>query len=109
MLDSAANGLSLHIEQRNQESLPKEFLLEQNYPNPFNPSTIIRYELPKSEHVVLKVYDITGREIATLVNTTQGAGYKEISWNASDLATGIYFYRITAGTFTNVKKMMLVK
>ena len=92
---------------------PKEFKLEQNFPNPFNPTTKIQYQLPFNSKVTLKVYDILGAEVATLLNEVQDAGYKEISFNGSDYASGIYIYRITAqnrgNTFTSVKKMLMLK
>jgi hypothetical protein len=87
----------------------KSFVLEQNYPNPFNPSTKINYTIPNAEHVILKVYDILGNEIVTLVNKNQVAGNYNISFDASNLTSGIYFYQITAGDFTKVHKMMLLK
>jgi hypothetical protein len=89
--------------------VPSEFALLQNYPNPFNASTTIRYRLPANVQVVLKVYDVTGREVSELVNTKQGPGEFTVSWNASDLPSGIYYCRITAGNFTAVKKMILMK
>ncbi len=90
-------------------SLPTKFALAQNYPNPFNPTTAIAYELPRTAKVVLKVYDVLGREVATLVNQEQAAGRYVQSFNASNLASGIYFYRLQAGNFVETKKMMLVK
>ncbi|MFA5834674.1 MAG: T9SS type A sorting domain-containing protein [Bacteroidota bacterium] len=89
--------------------LPEKYSLSQNFPNPFNPSTIIRYSLPSSANVKLTVYDLLGREIATLVNEEQSAGLKEVEWNASAFSSGIYFYKITAGSFVDVKKMLIVK
>jgi hypothetical protein len=90
--------------------VPKTFSLNQNYPNPFNPTTKIRFAVPKTANVTLQVYDITGKVVATLINNvTVTAGNKEIDYNASNLASGIYFYRINAGTFTDTKKMILVK
>ena len=90
--------------------VPKTFSLSQNYPNPFNPTTKIRFAVPKTANVTLQVYDITGKVVATLINNvTVTAGNKEIDYNASNLASGIYFYRINAGTFTDTKKMILVK
>jgi hypothetical protein len=88
---------------------PKTFLLEQNYPNPFNPSTTIRYQLPVASEVKLEVYDVLGKKIATLVNERQSAGSYQVVWNASGLSSGTYFYRLQAGTFTQTKKMILVK
>ena len=90
-------------------NLPTAFQLDQNYPNPFNPTTTIRYQLPKVSRVVLKVYDVIGREVATLVNEKQNPGYHEATFNASKLSSGVYFYRITAGTFNASKKLVLVK
>ncbi len=89
--------------------LPSRFLLEQNYPNPFNPVTTISYSLAKSEHVKLVVYDILGRQVATLVDEKQNAGAYNVPYDANTLAGGVYFYRIEVGTFTQVKKMMLLK
>jgi hypothetical protein len=90
-------------------SIPTEFSLSQNYPNPFNPATTIRYALPSSANVKLSVFDLLGREIATLVNEEQSAGWKEVEWNASSLSSGIYFYKLEAGGFAEVKKLMLLK
>ena len=88
---------------------PEGFALHQNYPNPFNPSTVINYQLPVSSLVVLKVYDLLGREVAELVNTHQAFGNHTITFNASDLSSGMYFYILRAGEFTQTKKMLLVK
>ncbi len=88
---------------------PEQFELGQNYPNPFNPSTKITYALPISGAVTLKVYDVVGREVASLVNGYQAAGSYNVQFNASHLSTGIYFYSLKAGNFSQVKKMMLVK
>jgi hypothetical protein len=93
----------------NQNIQPKMFELKQNYPNPFNPVTKITYMLPKNSMVTLKVYDITGREISSLVNQKQSAGNYETSFNAGNLSSGVYFYKLTAGEFTSIKKMMLIK
>lgn len=89
--------------------LPVDFALQQNYPNPFNPATVIKYALPTEEHVKLLIYNMVGQEISILVNEVQSAGYKSASFKANNLPSGIYTYRLTAGTFTDVKKMMLVK
>ncbi len=88
---------------------PTSFELAQNYPNPFNPATTINYQLPTSAMVTLKVYDVVGREVATLVNARQDAGRYNVVFNASTLASGVYFYRLQAGSFVETKKMMLVK
>ncbi len=89
--------------------LPTEFVLHQNYPNPFNPSTVIDYDLPEAAYVHLTVYDMLGREVATIVNGTQDAGYKSVEFSAANLPSGIYTYRLTAGTYVEVKKMLLLK
>ena len=88
---------------------PIVFNLEQNYPNPFNPTTTIKYSIPKQSYVMLKMFDILGREVATLVNEEKPAGTYEVSWEAKDLASGVYFYKIITGIYTAVKKMVLIK
>ncbi|MCC7159414.1 MAG: T9SS type A sorting domain-containing protein [Ignavibacteria bacterium] len=93
----------------NNQNLLKEYRLTQNYPNPFNPSTKIEYNIIKSGLVTLKVYDVLGREVRTLVNEVQSSGVKEIEFNAAALPSGIYFYTLSAGDFTNTKKMILIK
>ena len=93
--------------------IPDDFKLEQNYPNPFNPTTIIKYQLPYKAKIELKIYNILGQEIATLINQEQNAGYHTIQFNANEirggLASGVYFYRIVAGKFVQTKKMLLIK
>jgi hypothetical protein len=89
--------------------LPAEFALRQNYPNPFNPSTRIEYALPVSAFVTIRVYDVLGQEVALLVNETQAAGYRSVEFDANTLPSGVYAYTITAGNFTSVRKMLLVK
>jgi hypothetical protein len=90
-------------------SVPTNFSLKQNYPNPFNPSTVISFSLPKAENVTLKIYNILGSEITTLLNEELNAGNYSIDFNASNLASGTYFYKINAGNFTEVRKMNLIK
>lgn len=94
-----------------QESgrLPSVFALKQNYPNPFNPSTTIGYDIPKNTFVTLSIYDILGREIAKLVSQNQNAGHYNVTFNAGSLPSGIYFYRLRAGDFSSVKKLILMK
>jgi len=96
------------VEQKWSE-IPQKYLLEQNYPNPFNPSTKIKYSIPNNEFVTLKIYNILGSEVTTLVNQKQASGNYEVSFDASDLTSGIYFYQISSGKFNQVRKMMLVK
>jgi len=93
----------------NNGTVPESFSLSQNYPNPFNPSTTIKFSLPKSGSVALKIYNSLGKEVETLVNEDMGAGNYEVTYDASRLNSGIYFYRISANGFTDTKKMMLVK
>ena len=88
---------------------PTDYGLEQNYPNPFNPETTIRYNLPENSHVMLKVFDMTGREVATLVDSEQGVGSHSVQWNAYNIPSGVYFYQLTAGSFKQIKRMLLLK
>jgi M6 family metalloprotease-like protein len=89
------------------EPVPAEYVLSQNYPNPFNPSTTIRYEIARGGYVLLRVYDLLGREVATLVNERKPAGTYAVQFNASGLASGIYFCRLAAGTFIETRKLLL--
>jgi len=89
--------------------MPTAFALNQNYPNPFNPATTIKYALPKDVKVVIKVYDILGREVKTLVNEFKKAGYYYIIFDGSNYASGVYFYQIKAGEFVQSKKMVILK
>jgi hypothetical protein len=90
-------------------ALVKEYALAQNFPNPFNPNTTIRYQIPQDGIITLKIYDILGSEVATLVNEEKIAGKYEVNFNASLLASGVYIYKIQAGSFINSKKMILIK
>jgi hypothetical protein len=91
------------------ETLPSRAILEQNYPNPFNPSTTINFELPKTSHVTLTVFDVLGRQVSVLVNERKEAGVHEVNFDASGLASGVYFYRLQAGDFVQSKKFLLLK
>lgn len=91
------------------DRLPNGFTLEQNYPNPFNPSTVINYSIPKASNVQLTVFNVLGQRVATLVNQRMSAGRHSIQFNASRLASGVYFYRLKAGDFVTQKQMMLIK
>ena len=94
---------------------PATFALDQNFPNPFNPTTTIQYQLPTDSRVTLKVYDLLGREVTTLLNEDRPAGYHDARWDASNTASGVYFYRIDARPLNNsqnfqqVKKLMVMK
>ncbi|MEK7671713.1 MAG: T9SS type A sorting domain-containing protein, partial [Bacteroidota bacterium] len=89
--------------------LPRAFTLAQNYPNPFNPATVIQYSLPGDTRVSLRVFDILGREVATLVDEEQKAGKNSVVFDALHLSSGIYYYRLNAGRFSDVKKMLLLR
>lgn len=90
-------------------NLPENYSLLQNYPNPFNPSTNIQYEVSNKQFVTLKVYDVLGKKVATLVNEEKPAGSYQVNWNASNLSSGIYFYKLQAGSFVETKKMILLQ
>jgi len=89
--------------------LPTKYTLLQNYPNPFNPSTTIEYTLQHSGEVSLIIYNLLGEEVTRLVSGEPGAGYHKVDWNASNLSSGMYFYRLQAGDFVQTKKMVLLK
>ncbi|HTR82431.1 MAG TPA: T9SS type A sorting domain-containing protein [Bacteroidota bacterium] len=101
-------GTLLNV-QNGTDLLPKEFTLNQNYPNPFNPSTRIDYSLPKAQFVTLKVYNVLGQEVATLVNGRQEAGYYQTEFRANGLVSGVYFYLLRTEEFSSVHKMLLLK
>ena len=105
------SGTVLSVED---EIIPEAFALHQNYPNPFNPITSLRYDLPEDGLVNITVYDMMGRVVKTLVNSSQTAGYKSIKWNATNdrnepVSAGLYMYTIQAGEFRQTKKMVLLK
>ncbi len=92
-----------------ESTLPEVYKLSQNYPNPFNPTTVISYSIPEKADVTLKVFNLLGQQVATLVNGVQNVGTHEVNFNASNMASGVYFYTIKAGQFTSTRKMMLIK
>jgi len=102
-------GANLKKETDEIALLPKEYGISQNYPNPFNPATTINYQLPEKNHVSLKIYDILGNLVKTLVDDEQAPGYYNVTWNAGGLASGVYFYRIMSGSFVSTKKLILLK
>jgi hypothetical protein len=121
-MNTSANGLRVNLDDifvgnlsavgigtQNEPGIPTAFELKQNYRNPFNPETIISYQLPVSSNVTLSVYDITGREVEVLVNEFRTAGTHEITFDASNLPSGIYIYKMISGDFTATRKMSLLK
>jgi hypothetical protein len=93
----------------NFSNIPISFVLYQNYPNPFNPSTKIKFELPKPEIVKIEIYNIIGQKIEILLNKPMPAGHHEVEFNCINLSSGVYLYRIEAGAWQDVKKMVLIK
>jgi len=83
--------------------------LSQNHPNPFNATTLINYQLASASYVKLEVYNLIGRKVATLADEAQEVGYKSVNWDASEVSSGLYFYKLTAGDYTETRRMMLVK
>jgi hypothetical protein len=107
--DLGADELDGIVGVEDEETIPTEFALEQNYPNPFNPSTTFRYSIQTQSKVVIKVFDILGNEIATLMDEEKSVGTYELTWNAANLPSGVYFYQLKAGSFVETKKMLLLK
>lgn len=108
IINGKTYGTIVSIEDH-KNKLIKSFYLSQNYPNPFNPITRIKYDLPDKSDVEIKVYDILGEQVRTLVNEQQEAGRYEVKFDASNLASGVYLYRINAGSYIDTKKMVLMK
>ena len=119
MTTAAANGTGTldvitGVEDEELAGIPEEFALHQNYPNPFNPETTIQYQLPEPANVLVKIYNLQGQLVRTLVNENKEAGFHEIVWDARDetdqsMPSGVYFYRIQAGDFVEVKKLTLLR
>jgi hypothetical protein len=103
-------GLTTAVaEEKRNKSAPSEFFLAQNFPNPFNPSTMIHFSLPQREHVTLKVFDVNGREVATLVEGEMAAGEHTVTFEPREISTGFYFYKLAAGKFSQTRKAVLLK
>ena len=102
-------GVILDVYEKDEKIMPKEFALYQNYPNPFNPSTFIIFDLPREAKVKLGVYDVMGRLVKVLIDEQMQAGRYRVEFRGDGLASGVYFYRLEAGGFVSVKKMVLVK
>jgi PKD repeat protein len=109
IVENMMNSVIVELETEKNPAGVKDYYLEQNYPNPFNPSTVIRYSIPKPEFVSLKVYDVLGNEIKTLVSEYQNQNNYTITFNAGNLSTGIYFYKLQAGNYIEARKMLLIK
>ena len=107
--DSNEGGTVITGIENNYDVVVSDYTLEQNYPNPFNPSTTIRFTIPESGLVTLKVYNLLGEEAAELINSEMTAGAYNYNFNASSLTSGIYFYSLQAGNFSVTKKMILLK
>ena len=109
-LDSVMNKSgATWVANYHNKNIPQKYILYQNYPNPFNPSTKIQYAVSSRQLVTLKIYDLLGRELATLVNEEKSAGSYEVRWNAANLPSGVYFYQLKAGSYTATKKLLLLK
>ena len=106
-IENASTVIALRV--HTGVSRPLEYLLEQNYPNPFNPTTQIRFTLAAPAFVTLKIYDVLGEEITTVMNEHKPDGAYSVEWNGSGVPSGVYYYRLSAGNFTSVKKMLLMK
>jgi len=103
------NSVTTLVEENIDAKIPEEFVLFQNYPNPFNPITTIRFIIPQSQFVSLKIFDMLGREIKTIVNGNKTPGTYEVNFDGSSLTSGVYFYRLQAGSFMETKKLVLIK
>jgi hypothetical protein len=102
------NNTPVSVAADRRVEFPQRFALKQNYPNPFNPSTTIKFELLKASQVSLAVYDILGREVSVLMNERRDAGVHEVKFDGSNLAGGVYFYRLSAGTYVQTRKLILL-
>jgi subtilisin family serine protease len=104
-----SNEASIVVVSSETENIPKEYALEQNYPNPFNPSTTIQFSLPKESYISLKVYNINGQEVTTLLSKHMNPGIYKVEWNGYKYSSGVYYYRIIAGNFIDTKKFVFIK
>ncbi|MGB5530727.1 MAG: T9SS type A sorting domain-containing protein, partial [Ignavibacteriaceae bacterium] len=103
------NGGATFVGEEVNDEIPTKFLLSNNYPNPFNPSTKIKYSIPQSSNVIIKVFDILGNEIETLANEEKQTGTYDLTWYSKNLPSGVYFYQLRAGEFVQTRKMLLLK
>jgi hypothetical protein len=109
LLKDAIASFSNPTAVKNNTELPAKFELSQNYPNPFNPTTTIQFTIAEAGNVKIDIYNVTGKLIQTLINSYYARGTFNVNWNAMNCASGVYFYRIETGTFSQVKKMVLLK
>jgi hypothetical protein len=104
------NSILVGVDNSNNKIIvPTEYILEQNYPNPFNPTTTIKYSIPHASKIKIQIYDILGREVATVINEMKSAGTYTATFNAANMSSGVYFYRLQAGSFTETKKLLLLR
>lgn len=108
MVDTVVVGNPTGVDDQ-PSSIPEKFEVSQNYPNPFNARTAIEYSLPQDTHVRIVIYNLLGQNIETLVDQNKTAGIHQVVWNAAEVPTGVYFYRLEAGDFTQTRKMLLAK
>ncbi len=113
-LETLQGGLPKSVLSRHDETVPERFALLQNHPNPFNPETEIRFQLPEASHVVVRIFNTLGQEIRTLTDAQYVAGYHSVRWDGKDnhgnpVSSGVYLYQLRAGTFSQVKKMSLLR
>ncbi len=108
-LEIVTRGEITNIDKEKQLFSPQKYALFQNYPNPFNPVTTIRYDLPAEREVTLSIYDISGKLVETLVSDFQPAGAHSVQWNSKAVSSGLYFYKLEAGDFLEVKHMILLR
>jgi hypothetical protein len=104
-----SSPLDITVFYQPEKERPGQFVLSQNYPNPFNPTTKIHYELAMSAHVSLKIFDLLGRDVSTLVDEEKPSGSYNFDFNAANLSSGLYFYRLSAGDFVQIRKMAVIK
>jgi hypothetical protein len=109
LLSIAMRGDSIVTAVHEDVEVPAKYQLDQNYPNPFNPSTSVQYQLPVRNYVTLKIYNLLGQEVETLVDGFEDAGFKSVQWNATGVASGVYMYKLTAGSFSETKKLVVLK
>jgi hypothetical protein len=109
LVDTLLQTMLLPVKEKDILPLVYSYSLSQNYPNPFNPSTRIQYSVPSTQHVTLKVFDVLGREVSTLVDEVKPAGMYRVTWDVRGYASGMYLYRLVAGTFVETKKLLVLK